>query len=124
MTITVVNQRHTRAGEYIGRPSPLGNPFTHLPGTTAQTRVATRAAAVARYHAWLLEQVRARNSHVTAEIDRLARLAVTSGDLVLRCWCAPQACHGDVLKVYLEQGIAAGHLPRALPPLLDFPELE
>jgi hypothetical protein len=63
---------------YIGRPSKWGNPF--LIG-----RDGTRAEVVARYRAWVCEQP-----------ALLAALPELRGrDLV--CWCAPEACHGDVL---------------------------
>ena len=70
---------------YIGRPSKWGNPFTHLTVGLALYRVATREEAVARYEEWLREQP-----------ELMAALPELRGK-VLGCWCAPKACHGDVL---------------------------
>jgi hypothetical protein len=63
---------------YIGRPSKWGNPFVI-------GRDGTRAEVVAKYRAYLLG-----NPGLMAALPEIA-----GKDLV--CWCAPQACHGDVL---------------------------
>jgi hypothetical protein len=63
---------------YIGRPSKWGNPFVI-------GRDGSRDEVIAKYRAWL-----------TAQPELMATLGELRGhDLV--CWCAPQACHGDVL---------------------------
>lgn len=63
---------------YVGRPSKWGNPFE-------VGRDGTRAQVVERYRAWLCDQP-----------DLIAALPELRGrDLV--CWCAPLACHADVL---------------------------
>lgn len=60
---------------YIGRPSKWGNPFEI-------GRDGSREEVVTKYREWVLtqglpfEELRGR---------------------VLGCWCAPKACHGDVL---------------------------
>ena len=55
MPIYVHNKRKYKGhGEYIGRPSPLGNPYSHLnKGTLAKYQVATRDKAVA---VWCIHQ--------------------------------------------------------------------
>jgi Domain of unknown function (DUF4326) len=63
---------------YIGRPGKWGNPF--VIGSHG-----TRAEVVAKYRAYLLG-----NRALMAALPEL-----TGKDLV--CWCAPDACHGDVL---------------------------
>ena len=45
-------------GVYIGRPSCLGNPFSHLENTKASFKVKDREEAVALYEVWLKEQLR------------------------------------------------------------------
>ena len=71
---------------YVGRPSKWGNPFTHLASSLATYRVAARDEAVAKYRAWLL---------ASPEMIALARKELRGKSLV--CWCAPAACHADVL---------------------------
>jgi len=63
---------------YIGRPSKWGNPFVI-------GKDGTRDEVIKKYEAWLRTQP-----------ALLAALPELRGK-VLGCWCAPQACHGDVL---------------------------
>lgn len=100
--ITVINKYHSpNEGEYIGRGSPLGNPFSHMPGTKAEFLVLTRDEAVNRYEEWLRYKIRLKDPKVLGELTRLLELA-RKGDLKLRCFCAPKRCHGDVIKKVLE----------------------
>ena len=67
-----------RHGVYIGRGSDWGNPFRIGPD-------GDRAQVVAKHEAWL-----------AAQHGLLGRMAELRGkDLV--CFCAPLACHGDLL---------------------------
>jgi hypothetical protein len=77
---------------YIGRPSALGNAFSHLPNTLAQYRVATREEAIEAYRRDLATKIKARNQNV------LKALSALSEDSVLVCWCTPLACHGLVIE--------------------------
>lgn len=70
---------------YIGRPSKWGNPFTHKSGTRAEIMVNSREEAVSRYREWIQTQP-----------QLLSALHELKGK-TLGCWCAPNACHGDVL---------------------------
>jgi hypothetical protein len=63
---------------YIGRPSPWGNPYVI-------GRDGNRDAVIAKYRGWLL-----RNPQLLAQLPTLR-------GKVLACYCAPLACHGDVL---------------------------
>jgi len=93
MEISVINKRSlsdalpgvTRV--YVGRPSPLGNPFKI-------GRDGDRDAVVGKYRQWLWRNM--NNPKVKAELNALLGLAL-KGSLELVCWCAPQACHADVI---------------------------
>jgi hypothetical protein len=77
----VLNKRSTGvpAGTiYIGRGSKWGNPFRIGPD-------GNRAAVIAKYEGWLRDQ-----HHLLRALDELR-----DHDLV--CFCAPLACHGDLL---------------------------
>lgn len=74
----VKNRRNDNAGEYIGRGSKWGNPFRIGPD-------GTREDVIAKYAAWLRRQ-----PQLLRCIDELR-----GKDLV--CYCAPLACHGDLL---------------------------
>ena len=99
--VTVCNKYHGKTGEYIGRGSPLGNPFTHQVGTKAQFITNTRENAVSSYRVWLDQQIQGGNTVVINELIRLCLLA-SEGPINLICYCAPKACHGDVLKEIIE----------------------
>jgi len=74
----VVHNRRARFDVYIGRPSKWGNPFEI-------GRDGTREQVIAKYEKWLAEQ-----PHLLAALGELR-------GKVLGCWCAPLACHGEVL---------------------------
>ena len=84
----VVNWRHTRCDVYIGRGSPYGNPFTHLSllRTTAQYKVGTREESIEAFEEWLKTQP-----------ELIARVKANLRGKILGCYCAPLACHGDIL---------------------------
>jgi len=94
MSIYVVNKKRGGKGEYIGRPSPLGNPF-------AMKSESDRSMVVAQYTQWLNDKIEKRDKAICAELNRLYKLA-KNGDLNIVCWCAPCACHGDVIKGVIE----------------------
>lgn len=98
--ITVANHYHRVSGVSIMRPSPLGNPYSHLANAHGAQAVATREVAIAAYRRWLARALR-QDGPVWREVQRLRQLAA-SGDVVLLCCCTPRPCHGDVLKALLE----------------------
>jgi hypothetical protein len=74
----VVHCKKERYDVYIGRPSKWGNPF--IIG-----RDGTRKEVVSKYRKWILNQ-----PHLLESLSELK-------GKTLGCWCAPSACHGDVL---------------------------
>jgi hypothetical protein len=81
--VKVLNARRagihsTESQVYIGRPSKWGNPFVI-------GRDGSRTEAIKQYQHWI-----ARQPALMAELGELR-----GKNLV--CWCAPLACHGDVL---------------------------
>jgi hypothetical protein len=73
-----------RSAVYVGRPTKWGNPFV-------LGRDGTREEVIRRYRDWIVG---------TTLMNCLEELA--GKDLV--CWCAPLACHADVL-VELVEGV-------------------
>lgn len=67
---------------YIGRPSKWGNPFMLRPNSTPEER----SLVIEKYKLWL-------TTH--PELIAAAKRELRGKDLL--CWCAPLACHGDVL---------------------------
>ncbi len=78
MAAKVVHCKREQHDWYIGRPSVWGNPFEI-------GKDGSREEVVAKYREWILTQP-----------ELLELLPLLRGK-VLGCWCAPKACHGDVL---------------------------
>lgn len=81
MKTRVVHCKRERFDVYIGRPSKWGNPFV----LTDPKDDALRADVLERYEAWLRKQ-----PHLMSTLHEFR-------GKTLGCWCAPKACHGDVL---------------------------
>lgn len=101
--ITVVNKKWLRpkAGLapdtpviYVGRPSPLGNPFR-------VGQDGTREEVIEKYSAWVGTTERSLK-----ELMRIRDLA-KKGDVALSCWCAPLPCHANVIKSVVEEWLRA-----------------
>lgn len=76
--MSVVHCKREPYDVYVGRPSKWGNPFS-----ISENR--TREQAIQAFEEWIVTQA-----------DLMASLPELRGK-VLGCWCAPRACHGDVL---------------------------
>jgi len=74
----VVHCKKSAYDVYCGRPSKWGNPFEI-------GRDGARTEVIEKYREWLKTQD-----------DLLAQLPELKGK-ILGCWCAPNACHCDVL---------------------------
>lgn len=109
MAITVVNKRKhnpTLGDFYIGRGSPLGNPFTHreLDQTIAQYKCETREEAISSYESYILEKIKNKDTRICDELNRLY-IAAKKGNVNLVCYCKPKSCHGDTIKKIIEEKI-------------------
>ena len=80
----VVHCKRAKYDVYIGRRSKWGNPFSI-------GKDGGRQEVIGKYEAWVRQQP-----------QLLASLAELRGK-VLGCWCAPQACHGEVLVKLVEE---------------------
>ncbi len=78
MSTTVVHCKREPFDVYIGRPSRWGNPFVI-------GKDGSRAEVIAKYAEWIWDQ--------PALIDTVRELRGKR----LGCYCAPHACHGDIL---------------------------
>jgi hypothetical protein len=66
---------------YVGRPTKWGNPFV-------LTREGERTNVLEQYKKWIYSPER-------SEFREKVRRELRGHDLI--CWCAPKACHADVL---------------------------
>jgi Domain of unknown function (DUF4326) len=96
----VVHFKREPYDTYIGRPSKWGNPFTHIADkkTAAQFVVSSRDEAVEAYREWITG---GEGKHLLEDLPELK-------GKVLGCWCAPKACHGDVLLKLIEEKYGNG----------------
>ena len=108
MQINVIHKREQTGGEgalpfpqvYVGRPSPLGNPFVI-------GKDGTRDEVIAKYRDWLEVNLHHRSDEDTAaavykEIHRLWHMCIANEGITLVCWCKPQDCHGDVIAEWIQ----------------------
>lgn len=100
LQIVVANKHHKQSGEYIGRGSPLGNPYP-----IDNTKGDTRKVVIDKYRHWIKAMIDSSDPKVCNELNRLAELA-RHGELRLQCFCAPLPCHGDIIKDVLFKAIS------------------
>lgn len=116
MKIIVVNKHNPNGynlvvGEhlvYIGRGSILGNPYSWGLHTEAKYRVRNRDEAITKYADYMIAMVKT-NPEYRAEMVRIGAMA-NAGTVYLQCFCAPKPCHGDTVKMFLEQVLSGGIL--------------
>ena len=85
---------YSGSGEYIGRGSPLGNPFKI-------TKLRSRRMAIDMYAIWLKEAIINNCKSVMVELDRLFQILIDNQSLTLICYCSPKLCHGKTIKQVL-----------------------
>jgi hypothetical protein len=100
MRPVVVNCRRVKNPDvYIGRATgkrgKWGNPYTHIPdkATLAVHIVGSREEAIAAYREYITN---GEGRHLLEDLHELK-------GKTLGCWCAPLACHGDVLADLVEE---------------------
>ena len=71
---------------YIGRGSKWGNPFVI-------GKDGDREEVISKYEIYIMQ-----NPGMISALPELA-------GKTLGCWCAPKACHGDILKIMVEDEI-------------------
>jgi hypothetical protein len=82
--LKVINRYKEKETIYIGRGSPLGNPYRLHKG-------AAKGSTLQAYSQWIKKKVMALDTDVMT-----ALLAIKDGDK-LGCFCKPQVCHGDII---------------------------
>lgn len=85
---------------YIGRGSPLGNPFRM--GASSQVE---RDRVCDLYIPWIQGKIQAKDKEVCGALNHIYTLA-KKGDVYLECFCAPLRCHGDTVKEIVDSAIS------------------
>jgi hypothetical protein len=101
--IKIVNRKTFKGrSEYIGRSmpglpgSPLGNQYKirpHGPYTREES-------VLTLYRKWLWKEMQDQGL-AYLDLIRLTELAKKQ-ELILSCWCAPELCHGTIIKNAIE----------------------
>lgn len=107
--IQVVNKyKHEPTSDdvYIGRGSTFGSPYSHLdskyPGIT---KCDTRENAVEAYTLYfnnIMNSCGCKHKDFKYAVRELVMKLKLGEDVNLVCFCKPKACHGDVIKKYIE----------------------
>lgn len=106
--ITLVNKKThtpTEYDYYIGRPSILGNPYSHKKDSIADIIVESRDIAVDSYRNYFYKRINDNDDKFINELNKLYNYYKENKQLNLVCWCYPLRCHGEVIKEYLEEKI-------------------
>ncbi len=118
MTINIVNKHYHKPTEndiYVGRPTCLGNPYSHLDkNTLAKFKCETREDAIEEYATWLCQKIMTRDLKVISFL-RDIKAKSENGDVNLVCWCSPNSCHGSVIKVWIESKLYDEHIKQKEP---------
>lgn len=105
--ITVANERDKPqrpdggVSVYVGRPSPLGNHYSLARGASEEQR----AEVIARYAVWLDSKLADQSTDQAFQFGQLLEIA-RRRPLQLVCWCAPKACHADVIAERLRASLS------------------
>ena len=105
MTVFVIHKNDYNGmgvSVYIGRPSVLGNPYTHIKNkkTLAKFVVSTREESIKKYREYFYKHIEG-SEYFRNELERIHKLSINH-DIYLICWCKPLSCHGDIIKEYLD----------------------
>ena len=102
--INVVNKRKHKSTPndfYAGRPSVLGNPYSHIPkGTLAKYVVKSREESISKHREDFYNRIETDKS-LKGEVSKLVNHLKENGEINLICFCAPLSCHCDTIKEYL-----------------------
>lgn len=106
--IEIVNKHTHKATKhdfYIGRGSPLGNPYSSKPSKLAEEMVDSRKQPIELYERWVSNALHDETPHVFEYLGEMIDHYREHGKLYLVCFCSPKSCHGDVIKEILETAI-------------------
>ncbi|QDH84049.1 DNA repair protein [Achromobacter phage vB_AxyP_19-32_Axy11] len=99
MSIIVVNKyklvNPDREDIYIGRGSPLGNPYPI-------GKDGTREEVIRKYAVWLDHKIKTHDAAVCNALNNILSRHRKGQVVKLVCFCKPQACHGDIIKSVVE----------------------
>ena len=89
---------------YIGRPSPLGNPFSHngVRSVFKTLTFKTREEAIEAYDKYF-DAMYGHDDVFTKAFDIIYEKYKNGEDIYLQCFCKPLPCHGDIIADKLQR---------------------
>lgn len=102
--IEVVHHKERGDAFFIARPSPLGNPFKLKKGEE-------KGSTLPRYREYFYKQIEEDNIILIAELNKIINLLGVT-DVYLGCHCAPEPCHGDIIKEFVKGQMINRTIPR------------
>jgi hypothetical protein len=88
--IKIYNKKNSGIGEYVARGSILGNGFKI-------GKDGDRDEVIRKYKGWLWGRIKKKDKRICGELRRLYEIWNKNGELRLSCYCAPLACHTQVI---------------------------
>jgi hypothetical protein len=88
------NQNWNGEGIYVGRGSPLGNPYRI-------TDESDREMVIQRYGAMLKNAIIKRDPKIITALWNIEAYLQKHGKCNLVCYCCPKPCHADIIKQVL-----------------------
>lgn len=106
MNIIVVHKKRSNNPNtiYVGRPTVLGNPFSHL-NLKHTIKCETVEEAVQKYKYWLIDRIK-DSPAVCGALNHIINVGKEHGTVHLACWCKDETkplpsdhiCHADVIR--------------------------
>ncbi|TXT66100.1 MAG: hypothetical protein BAJALOKI3v1_50100 [Promethearchaeota archaeon] len=111
-TFDIDKRRSNSLCVYIGRPSILGNPYSHLPSKLVEphNQTKTREESIKRFKLYFINALSCDNPtskelKIRSLFSEIIFNELNNNDTYLICYCSPKACHGDVIKTIAESRI-------------------
>jgi len=89
---------------YVGRGSPLGNPYTHNGKRSNKAKLSfkTREESIEAYKRFF-KAVYGEDNELTRYFDKIYEKYKNGEDVYLQCFCKPLPCHADFIASELER---------------------
>lgn len=105
--IRVVNKKTHKPTDndvYVGRGSPLGNPYACNGSSHHQVthHLSNRNECVDAFTHHLKKKIDERDPDICHAINNIIIKHLKGGDVNIVCYCSPDRCHGDIVKNYVE----------------------
>lgn len=103
MVINIKNKKNWSGnGHYVGRPSPLSNPFII-------TELQSRIKCIKAYANMLRNEILDNNPTIISALSNLYSYLLEHNELNLVCYCSPLPCHAEVIKQVLLNKLHTGY---------------